>query len=276
MLSTTTTFYAADGSPKPCLEHVAQSGFSHLHWGFHWNDDFFYSPSEVKQIGKWLKQYSLILNDIHATSGQEKCWSSAREYERQAGVELVKNRMEMASELSADVIVMHSFGAPDDLSAPGREDRSMDSLYKSLDELEPVSKNLGVRIAIENSAYFEVQEPVLLRYPPDYLGLCYDTGHGNFFHGKGMIGLEKFKHRLIALHLHDNDEKDDSHGFPLTGTVDWNKLAQCVAESSYDKCITMEVMMDKTGITDTAEFLKKNFEVGMVISKMIEDRRKEA
>lgn len=275
MLSVTTTFYGSDGCPQPCLEQIAQAGFSHVHWGFHWNADFLYSPSEVKQIGKWLKEYSLVLNDIHGSAGQEKCWSSATEYERQAGVELVRNRMEMAAELSADVVVMHLFGAPDDISDPGRDDRSMDSLYKSLDELEPVSRHLGVRIAVENG-HFEFQEPVLLRYAPDYVGLCYDTGHGNFFHGKGLISLEKFKDRLIAIHLHDNDEKDDSHSFPFTGTVDWNKLTQIVAASSYEKCVTMEANMGNTGITDTAEFLAKDFEVGMAVSQMIEDRRKGA
>jgi len=273
LLSIATTFQVMGGCPQPCLECIGRAGFSHVHWAFHWNDDFLYSPSEVEQIGRWLKEYSLILNDIHGSAGQEKCWSSATEYERQAGVELVKNRMEMAAELSADVVVMHSFGAPDDLSVPGRDDRSMDSLYKSLDELEPISRSLGVRIAMENGAYFEVLEPVLLRYAPDYVGLCYDTGHGNFFHGKGLVSLEKFKNRLVAVHLHDNDEKDDSHSFPFTGTVDWHKLTQLVAESSYDKCITMEVVMENTGITDTAEFLKKDFEVGRTISQMIEDHR---
>ena len=271
MLSTTTAFGGTSGCPQACLEAIARAGFSHVHWGFHWNDDFLYSRSEVEQIGRWLKQYALVLNDIHGTAGQEKCWSSATEYERQAGVELVKNRMEMAAKLSTDVVVMHQFGAPDDLSVPGREDRSMDSLYRSLDELEAVSRKLGVRIAIENGAYFETLESVLLRYAPDYVGLCYDTGHGNFFHGRGLIALEKFKDRLSAVHLHDNDEKDDSHSFPFTGTVDWNKLTQLVAESSYGKCITMEVIMDKTGITDPAEFLQKDFEVGRAISRMIEE-----
>ena len=71
-----------------------------------------------------------------------------------------------------------------------------------------------------------------------------------------------------------DDEKDDSHSLPFTGTVDWNKLAQLVAESSYDKCITMEVIMENTGMTDTAEFLKKDLEAGMTLSQMIEDRRK--
>ena len=275
MLSTSTTFYGTDRSYENSLEYIAQAGFSHVQWSFHVGDDFLYSPSEVKQVGKWLKEYSLILNDIHGSADQVKCWSSPNEYERQAGVELVKNRVEMAAELSTDVVAMHSFGMPDDLSWPGREDRSMDSLYKSLDELEPVSRRLGVRIAVENG-HFEFLEPILLRYAPDYVGLCYDTGHGNFFHGRGLIGLEKFKDRLIAIHLHDNDEKDDMHNLPFTGTVDWNKLTQIVAESSYQKCLTMEVGIRNTGITDPAEFLKKNFEVGMTLSKMIEDRRKEA
>ena len=35
--------------------------------------------------------------------------------------------------------------------------------------------------------------------------------------------FNKFKNRIFAVHLHDNDQSDDQHLLPFDGTIDWNK-----------------------------------------------------
>ena len=272
MLSIGSNYRESLGCPEPYLKRIGAAGFSHVHWCHHWNDDFFYTRPEIEQIRAWLKDNSLQLNDVHASAGQEKCWSSPFEYERQAGVELVRNRIDMAAALGADVIVMHLFGAPDYISWPGRPDRFMDSLFKSLDELEPHARERGVRIALENG-FFEFLDQALPLYDPAYVGLCYDVGHGNFGGGKGLISLEQYKDRLIAIHLHDNDETDDMHDVPFTRTVDWDRLARIVAASSYDKCPTIETGMAKAGIEDEQEFLSKVYEAGVRFMRMVDGYR---
>src|SRR5437867_2440189 len=106
-LSITTDFARDTGNPEPYLCEIAEAGFSHIHWCHHWNTDFMYCAAEIDQIGVWLKALHLQLLDIHASDGREKNWTSEREYERLAGVELVRNRIDMASALGADAIVMH-------------------------------------------------------------------------------------------------------------------------------------------------------------------------
>ena len=73
-------------NPDKCLRNIAEAGFKYLDWGHHWNDDFFYSISETKQIQDWLGEFSLKLNAVHGSAGLEKCWSSFIESERLAGV----------------------------------------------------------------------------------------------------------------------------------------------------------------------------------------------
>jgi len=103
-----TTDYAKDtGNPESYLRCIADASFSHIHWCHQWSTDFLYSRREIEHIKKCLRGYGLELLDLHASHGQERSWTSSREYERLAGVELVQNRIEMTAQLGGDVIVIH-------------------------------------------------------------------------------------------------------------------------------------------------------------------------
>lgn len=264
MLSITTDYATDKGCPEPYLRRIAEAGFTHVHWCHQWNTDFLYSPPEIDQIAAWLREFHLSLLDLHASDGVEKCWVSPREYERLAGVELVKNRIAMAARLGSDVIILHT----------GREPKEAEprqvfwtQLWKSLDELEPFARANGVRIALENGQ-FSVIRHVFDRYGPDYVGLCYDSGHGNVS-GDGLDEAEALRDRLISIHLHDNDGTGDQHKLLFTGTVAWERLARLLATSAYRKCVSMEVTMRNCGIEDEAAFLRKAFETGTAFAAMI-------
>lgn len=258
-----TTDYARDmGDPSPDLKRIANAGFSHVHWCHQWNTDFIYSKWEIDQIRRWLTDFGLRLLDMHASAGREKNWGSQREYERLSGLELVRNRIAMASELGGDVIILH---APvDSTSAIFRQ---------SLDDLQQFALEHHVRIAIENGDLKEIAT-VLSEYSPDYLGLCYDSGHGNVA-GDGLDHLENLKDRLISVHLHDNDGTADQHNPLFSGTVDWTRLAKILADSAYKKCVSMEVTMANSGIEDETAFLDHVFATGVKFSEMIKKEQGE-
>ncbi len=257
MLSITTDYAKVDkGDPSPYLRRIADAGFTHIHWCHHWNTDFAYTRPEIEQIGTWLVEYGLTLLDLHASVGPEKNWFSPKEYERQAGVELVKNRIEMAARLGSDVIIMHYPKEP--RNKPVR---------RSLDELEGFARQHSVRIALENGS-FDAVEPLLADYAPDYVGLCYDCGHGNLA-PDGLDRLDRIKDRLISVHLHDNDGASDQHNLIFSGTVDWPRLAHILAGSAYRKPISSESNMGCAGITDETVFLAKAFDAGVRLSEMV-------
>lgn len=264
MLSVTTDYARDKGCPEPDLRRIAEAGFSHIHWCHQWNTDFIYSRYEIDQIAAWLQELDLTLTDLHASDGDEKGWVSPREYQRLAGVELVKNRIAMTARLGSDVIIMHTGGEPQDEQP---RNAFWKQLWKSLDELEPFARDHGVRIAIENGQFAVIRQ-VLARYGPDYVGLCYDSGHGNLT-ANGLEAAEALKDRLISIHLHDNDGDRDSHKLPFTGTVNWERLAHMLARSSYRKCVSMEISIRNSGIEDEAAFLQKAFEIGTSISEMV-------
>jgi sugar phosphate isomerase/epimerase len=271
MLSITTDYVRSTGDPEPYLRRIAEAGFSHIHWCHQWNTDFLYSQCEIDQIAAWLDDYGLRMLDIHASRGKEKTWGAFREYVRLAGVELVKNRIHMAANLESDVIIMH---LPEPPEAKNHDQSAwLTPLRKSLDELAPFAEECGVKIALENMGNdnFEAIDVLFSEYGPDFLGLCYDSGHGNIDQGRGLDYLDQYKDRLISIHLHDNDGTGDQHNLLFSGTVDWIRLSRILAESSYQKPISMELGMKHSGIDDERLFLEKAFETGEAFSRMVAD-----
>jgi sugar phosphate isomerase/epimerase len=273
MLSITSDYVRSTGDPEPYLRRIADAGFSHVHWCHHWNTDYLYTQPEIDQIAAWFAEYNLCLLDLHASHGQEKNWGSLDENARLAGVELVENRVHMAATLESDVIILHIPEIPG--SDPQDTTTWLAPVRKSLDALAPFAAERGVKIAIENMAddNFERINQLLSYYGPEFLGLCYDAGHGNMGHGRGLIHLEKVKGRLISVHLHDNDGSGDQHNLLFSGSVDWKRLARIMAESSYSKCVSMEVSIHNSGIPDEGAFLESAFQTGEKFSHMIAECR---
>ncbi|MCX7934734.1 MAG: sugar phosphate isomerase/epimerase, partial [Planctomycetota bacterium] len=205
---------------------------------------------------------------LHGSVGPEKDWAASAEYRRRGGVELVLNRLEMAARLESDVVIMHAAAS---ISAATDGVSPWEALRRSLDELEPCARRLGVRIAIENGDWPTIRA-LLSAYSPDFLGLCYDSGHGNV-DGNGLTELAAVKERLIAIHLHDNNGHEDEHRLPFTGTVDWAQLAEIIASSAYVKCISLESTIHKEKVDSEETFLAQAFLAAQRLSAMVETAR---
>jgi sugar phosphate isomerase/epimerase len=273
------THYAGTviGSPLPQIQAIAEAGFSHLHWSHQWNTDFFYSRSEIDQIASWLREYGLKMTDLHGSQGVEKDWCSTEEYKRLAGVELVTNRIEMISELRGNAVVIHMTSEPSETKANAVY---WASVNRTLDALALPCRQCGVRLAIENVGpaqpdgfyCFDTIEKVFARYGADYVGLCYDSGHGNEA-GDGLDRLERVNDRLAAIHLHDNDGTSDQHKMPFTGTADWPRLTSIIARSPYRGAATLETGMRSNNFDDPKAFLTSALKVSRTLEVMIRDSR---
>lgn len=271
-LSITADYLTNVGCPEPYLRRIAHAGFSHVHWAFQWSTDFIYSQYEVDRIEAWLKEYGLKLLDLHASQGVEKNYYSLREYERLAGVELVKNRIEMAARLNSGVVILH---VPEEPSEEKQKSLFKSQLRKSLDTLQVHAGNQGVKIALENlkKNNFSHIQKLFSEYSFDFLGFCYDSGHGNLC-DKTFSDLDAVKDRLISIHLHDNDGLSDQHKPLFSGTVDWEELARIMVRSSYDKCVSMEIMTVNALYDSEEAFLKSAHQDGMRFTEMLASERK--
>ena len=274
-------FEVGVGNPEIHLKEIAEAGFSHVHWCHHWSGDFSYSESELAHIGKLLKKYNLILADVHGSEGKEKFWYSPQEYARLAGVELVKNRIDLCNRFGGDAVVMHAY--------PLRNEAEWDQLRKTLDALMPFALERGVKIAIENLIDFwgvrfagvPIKEAgdnwgliqrIFDQYPAEFIGLCYDSGHAHLGYDRSAE-LEKFLDRLLVLHLHGNDGTNDQHRNLFVNDLDWDNLAKMIAASVYEKPMSLEVIASELD-ADEASFLQTAFTTGNRFAEMVSNYRK--
>lgn len=265
-----------------CLKLIAQAGFTHMHWCFEWDGDYLYAGSEMQQIREWMDKYGLRAKSLHASKGSRrggdgrvtahyrKDYTSSVEYNRIAGVEQIKNRVELAHILGTSEIVLHMYlPYRDFIEVPGAKEAFYETVYKSLDELQPFCKEKGVRICIENlfEAPGEMQieqfDRLFARYPADFLGLCLDTGHANLVWGNAFVTelVERFGDRLYSIHMHDNkgwgDEPgcNDAHALPGEGTIDWKALMTALHSTAYEQPWVLE--LNKPAGEGAEEFLKR-------------------
>jgi sugar phosphate isomerase/epimerase len=266
MHSMTTDYVKDSGCPEPDLRRIAEAGFSHVHWCHQWCTDFVYQDAELDQIERWLADYGLRVLNIHGSMGVEKRWDSCREYERLAGVELVRNRVEMARRLGANVVIMHVAGPREEHDAEPHWDR----IRRSVDALAPFCRDRGVRLAIENGDAALIAR-LLDAFSPDLLGLCYDSGHGNL-DPAAPEWLPALRDRLIAVHLHDNDGEGDRHWLPFSGTIDWAWLTDEIAQSAYDGPPNLECTMRNDRFEEEDLYLGNALEAANTIAEMVTRR----
>lgn len=269
---------------REMLGGIAQAGFTHIHWCNEWDGDYIYSSYEMQQIREWMEEYGLKSKALHATKGSardvnvrqrhyRKDYTSDWEYNRKAGVELVKNRVDLAEALGASEIVLHLYVPHVTI---GEKPEVKEDFYacvrKSLSELMPYCLQKGVRICLEN--LFDMPGEVMLEawdrlfgeFPPEFLGLCYDTGHANMIWGNQSPDvLRRYGDRLYAVHLHDNDGDADSHRIPGDGTIEWERVTEVLADSAYEGPLVLELTCPHK---DLRGYLQEAFKAGCHLDRL--------
>lgn len=272
---------------EDCIRRIAEAGYTHAHWCLEWDGDYLYSHSEMVQAREMMDKYGLKTKALHASKGSgeagrahmdrhaRKDYTSTIEYNRRAGVELIKNRVEFAHVLGTTEIVLHlCLPYEEFIEHPESREVFYGQVYKSLDELQPYCLERNVRICFEDlyGPSLEMQidqyERLFTRYPAEYVGLCLDTGHTNLIWGKDAVEkfVDRYKDRLYAIHAHDNfgwecrENRGDAHKLPGEGNIDWESLMKALRKSAYRGPWVLEV--NKPAGEDTDAYLKRAYEAG--------------
>ncbi len=281
-ISISTDIRGGLGSAEQRLFQIAEAGFTHVLWcHYSGREDYIYDSSEINGIKQNFRDTGLQLLDLHAPRGSNDQWTSLIEEERIAGVNTVSNRMKMTAELGGSVVMNHWYPQPM-VNTPELATAYWDTSRRTFDDLEKVSRETGVRLAIENMDdeidTFPYLKTLFNLYPPEYLGLCYDSGHGNI-HGDGIDRLEEVSDRLISVHLGDNygfqrdSSRGDHHTLPFDGTVDWDKLTTAVANSAYKGPASFELLMRKYPDMEVETYLAEAYKRSMIPTQMLESKR---
>lgn len=254
-----TTDYMGTGKPiSEFAPRMVDAGFTRALWcekSSSGTGDYLYTSKEVEQIDALFNKLGIDIYQVHSPEGAYNGqYVSPDPIERQKGLEIIKNRIYMARDLGAKVVTLH---APHlYMNWKGGPSASKEAYYAALSELEKTARDAGIRIGAENIELtgsdsfdnFPLIEDALSKFDDKYLGITYDSGHGNIVKTH-MDVLERNKDRIIETHLNDNsgpgatadgrfkmspDRKshsDDMHRMLFTGIVDYSRLAKIFAQT---------------------------------------------
>ena len=264
------TLFDRDTDGITAIEKLAFDGrFKIAMWHHGMHGETIYSEDYMTSVAKALNQHDMFVRDVHGSHGGGKCWSQD-ENQRQIGVALIRNRIDLAYRLNAQVVTLHLARTP---GQPEVAESHWEAVFRTLDDLAAYARARNVLIALENLHYenwdnYTGAIKVLARYDRDYVGVCYDSGHGNI-DPSSLDLLRELKDRLVALHLNDNlgkhsgdEARDDMHMLPYAGTVTWPEVAQVIGTSSYSGPISLEVGRRNHPENALSEFLGRASESG--------------
>jgi sugar phosphate isomerase/epimerase len=131
--------------------------------------------------------------------------------------------------------------------------------------LMPAAKKYGVRVCLENlfsvfkghvieGVCTNVEDACYLidtlnaEAGEDVFGFCFDVGHALLAHKDLKRYVTALGHRIVALHLHENNTEEDLHYMPyaclyrpLSPTADWEELLDGLHEIGYKGNINFEM-----------------------------------
>ena len=268
---------------KNTLTRAASAGFSYIHWCNEFGgSSYIYSVYEMLQIKDWCRELGLSVKGVHAADGEKnsdlKNYLSTNEYNRLAGLYLLKNRIDLAHILNTDAIVLH-FKFPWERIEQDNDciDVLLQLAFRTFDELEGYCKTRGVKICIENTSGIPAEcnpifDTLFKRYDSGYMEFCFDTGHAVLnCKGNYLEYAQRYYDRLFYVHLHDNLGDRDNHILPFEGNFDWEGFAQLLARSSRDYSLVIESSIK--GEADSIQWLKEAFNTGNRFIEMVEKHR---
>ena len=158
-------------------------------------------------------------------------------------------------EKQIDLVVMH-FTA-------GKEPPMYNGIgLKRITRLVQYAKEIGIRIAFENTKKRGYLEYALGNIKDENVGICYDAGHC-YFHFNDEFNYKLYKNRIFTVHIHDNDRTDDLHLLPFDGTIDWNNVLTKLKVNNYNGPITQEICYRYDYLNQSVEdFYKDAYERG--------------
>lgn len=247
-------------TPKETIDAIYNAGFKNVFVQYYHKDTE--GLSELELID-YCKELGLNIGFCHlgykVARPVNEIW-----LEGECGEKLIEGYVEdfkLMKEKQINLVVMHLIS--------GEEPPMYNELgLKRIKKLVEKAKEIGIKIAFENTKKKGYLEYVINNIKDDNLGICYDSGHCHaYFDDK--FNYELFKDKIFAVHLHDNDKSDDLHLLPFDGTIDWTHVITKLKENNYNGPITMELSYRYDYLNQSiTDFYKEGYNRGLKLEEI--------
>ncbi|HSL23833.1 MAG TPA: sugar phosphate isomerase/epimerase family protein [Vicinamibacterales bacterium] len=261
------------------LEDIASFGFEAVEVFATRSHVDYHDPAALDAVAGWFSELGLRLHGIHGPimegygagdrwEGKKFSIAAPDQAQRQEAVRETILALELARRVPAEVLVLH-LGYPRGVQS-ALPANAHDAALRSLEEIHAAARPLGLRLAIEVIPNELSTPDALVRLLEDDLpvaeaGICLDFGHA-FLLGDVVDAVEQISGHLISTHVHDNDQRTDSHLAPFEGRIDWASALIAVQKVGYEGTLLLELADTSTPreVLDKARKVRGRFD-GMLI-----------
>lgn len=246
-------------NPIETIDAICQAGFKNvfIQW---YNKQWDYSQQDQLE---YIKKRGLKIIFAHlGYQNINEIWNKESKIGREL-VERYKKDIKICKENDIPMVVMH---LTSHFVAPMYNEVGLNRIREIVD----YAKKLNVKIAFENTKIKGYLEYVLDHIKDENVGICFDAGHCHV-HFQDNFDFNRFKDRIFAVHLHDNDQSDDLHLIPFEGTINWKNYIKALKENHYDGPVTLELCYRYHYLEVTPlEFYQKGYQVAETLAKMFD------
>ena len=236
-----TVYFGYLGDFKERLLRIKNAGFTCVTTAI--DHKFEWQNGKLAKQVKLIKKVGLKLSSLHASYDSQMLKNLFEDNE--AGEQITKtliSEVKLAKKYGFTSLVIHLDGVGSQIG--------IDRLNRVLD----VCKKCKMPLAVENNNDSKIIDYVFKHIDNSYLCFCYNSGHNHCFDPKKDY-LKEYGHRLVALHLNDNNGESDQHTLNQYGTIDWDKIAKGLAHSNLAS-LDYELLMHKHGAKITEELTR--------------------
>ena len=223
-----------------------------------WDNTYKY---RVQDIRNHAESIGMQFNQSHAPFHYN--WATnPNEYEERFFPAMIRT-LEISGLLGCKQAIVHPIHHQEYI---GHEEEMFELNIKFYRELLPYAKEFGVKIALENMWQNEVKRKhpgpdicslatEFVRYMDtlndDYFTACLDLGHSGMVGEEAQDAVRILGHdRLGALHVHDNNYREDQHTLPYLGKMDFEAICKALADVDYKGEFTYEAGKFYNGMPD--------------------------
>ncbi len=226
MKNSMSSYYTNNLSYADCVATIADSGFDGIM--IKWQDSHHGSK---ESLVKHSRAHHLDIVNMHCDYDDINSIWTGGTHKTAHLLDCVNN----CHYYGIDTLVVHlsSTTTPPSMNMLG---------IQALAPVVELADKLQIQLALENLRKPQYNKYVHQHFDSQYVGVCYDCGHENIY-CKDYDILQYLAKPIFTTHLHDNDGITDTHQLPMTGSVQWHKVAQKLAHIG-QQYINIESRMD--------------------------------
>lgn len=220
---------------------VDMSLFSMIHSSSPYLADNWREYTEAQR--RFADEHGIVFNQAHAPFSFH--WEDPNVRDNIAQPSVLRS-IEVAAILGADTIVVHPLHYRDFSKFADEMHEENLAYYRSM---IPLCRDLGIKVAVENmwqmnprrrfidydvAAHPEELAAFIDELDSEWVTACLDLGHCGLVGEDAAESIRILGHdRLGALHVHDNNFREDTHTLPGIGQMDWSSICRALHDIDY-------------------------------------------